>query len=67
MKIETLLVALIALLVVLSGVQAFQIATVSSAVANGVPGTSSSNSVSNPTLGQSSVLSQLPTQVGGCG
>ncbi|HLD57924.1 MAG TPA: hypothetical protein VJA47_06450 [archaeon] len=65
MRVETLLVALIALLVVLSGVQAFQIATVSSAVAKGVP--ASSSSVSSPGLASSSVLSQLPTQVGGCG
>ncbi len=65
MRVETLLVALIGLLVILSGVQAFQIATVSQAVANGVP--ASSSSVSSPTLAKSSVLSQLPTQVGGCG
>ena len=65
MRVETLLVALIALLVVLSGVQAFQIATVSQAVAKG--GFSSSSSVSSPGLVKSSVLSQLPTRVGGCG
>ncbi len=65
MRVETLLVALIALLVVLSGVQAFQIASVSQSVAKGVP--SSSSSVSNPTIAKSGVLSQLPTQVGGCG
>ena len=69
MKTETLLVALIALLVVFAGVQAFQIATISQAVAKGV--SVSGNSVQGVSgagsVQKSSALAQLPTQVGGCG
>ena len=63
MKTETLLVALIALLVVLAGVQALQISVISQAVAKGVP--TSGTAASVPKAG--GALSQLPTQVGGCG
>ncbi len=62
MKTETLLVALIALLVVLAGVQALQISVISQAVAKGV--STSGTAASVPKAG---ALSQLPTQVGGCG
>lgn len=65
MKTETMLVALIALLVVLAGVQAYQITAVAQAIASGA--VVAGGSVVQASAPKASVLSQLPTQVGGCG
>lgn len=58
MKINanTLLLVLVGVLVVMAGLQAFQLTVLAQALSNGVVAPA-----------QSSVLSQLPTQVGGCG
>ncbi len=65
MKTETLLVALIALLVVFAGVQALQLTVVSNVIGKGVVSTGSSGVAGG--VPKAGALAQLPTQVGGCG
>lgn len=67
MKTENLLIALIAVLVIIAGVQALQIASVSNMVTKGVSVGEGSGSVAAGGVQKSSALAQLPTQVGGCG
>ncbi len=56
---EIVLLVLIGVLVLMAGIQAFQLNTLSQAVSSGSISTSGST--------QHSALSQLPSQVGGCG
>ena len=62
MNTNVVLLALMGVLVLMAGIQAFQLTTLSEAVSNGVVSTAGTNS-------QSGVLSQLSqaSQVGGCG
>jgi len=66
MKTETLLVVLIGLVVVMGGVQAVQLGSLSQALSQGV---AISTSAAPATAGvpKASALANLPTQVGGCG
>ena len=56
---EIVLLVLIGVFVLMAGIQAFQLNTLSQAVSSGSISTSGST--------QQSALSQLPSQVGGCG
>ena len=58
MKTETLLVILMGILVIITGLQVIQINTLSMALQDGT--------IAAAGAGKTSVLSQLPTQVGGC-
>lgn len=59
MDTNVLLIVLIGVLVLMAGIQAFQLNTLSQIVSSGSISTSGST--------QQSALSQLPSQVGGCG
>lgn len=65
MKTQTVLVFLIAVLVLMAGVQAVQMATFSEAIASGA--LTAKTAGASGGVATSSVLSQLPAQVGGCG
>lgn len=65
MKTQTLLVAMIGLLVLMAGVQAVQMTTIVNTIEDG--GISSPAAVqTSGGAAKSSALSHLPTQVGGC-
>ncbi len=63
-KTETVLVFLIGILVLMAGVQAVQLNALTQALEKGVTITAGGSAAAPA---KSSVLSQLPTQVGGCG
>ncbi|MBI2547282.1 MAG: hypothetical protein HYW23_02440 [Candidatus Aenigmarchaeota archaeon] len=63
MNINVVLVVLMGVLVLMAGIQAFQLVTLSQAISGGVV---SSKSVSGSSSGVLSQLSQA-SQVGGCG
>lgn len=67
METQKLLIGLMALLVLMAGVQAYQLTAVSRVISEGgiVSASSSSAGASSQSSSQS-VLGSIPTQVGGC-